>query len=149
MIKWSKWPLIVIIPRYSNFKFFAINTNQLTWFDPIQYVLEFQNKCKFFLNNFSNWIICPSLAYYGFLFRFFQMDLPNSQDLFFTSQIVSGGEIFVAYDNALRQYWIIVVNQVYIPSKVCFSAAYLLIRQPELRFPIREIMRRLYDRFPA
>ena len=47
-----------------------------------------------------------------------QMELPNSQGLFFTSQIVTGGEIFVAYDKALRKYWPIVINQVYVPPKV-------------------------------
>ena len=46
------------------------------------------------------------------------MELPTREGLFFTSQIVSGGEIFVAYDKALRKYWPMVVNQVYIPSKV-------------------------------
>jgi hypothetical protein len=49
-----------------------------------------------------------------------QMELPNTQGMFFTSQIVSGGEIFVCYDRALRKYWPIIVNQVYIPSKVSF-----------------------------
>ena len=47
-----------------------------------------------------------------------QMELPNSQGLFFTSQIVTGGEIFVAYDKALRKYWPIIINQVYVPPKV-------------------------------
>ena len=60
------------------------------------------------------------MLFTGLIMFFYQMDLPNSQDMFFTSQIVSGGEIFIAYDNALRQYWPIVVNQVYIPAKVCF-----------------------------
>ena len=47
------------------------------------------------------------------------MELPNSPGLFFTSQIISGGEFIVAFDKTMHKYWVISINQVYTPSKVC------------------------------
>lgn len=45
------------------------------------------------------------------------MELPNSPGLFFTSQLISGGEIVIAYDRSLHKYWVIAINQVYTPPK--------------------------------
>merc|ERR1712008_455658 len=45
------------------------------------------------------------------------MELPNSPGLFFTSQIISGGEFIVAFDKTMHKYWVISINQVYTPSK--------------------------------
>ena len=49
------------------------------------------------------------------------MELPNSPGLFFTSQIISGGEFIVAFDKTMHKYWVISINQVYTPSKVWFN----------------------------
>ena len=40
------------------------------------------------------------------------MELPNSPGLFFTSQIISGGEFIVAFDKTMHKYWVISINQV-------------------------------------
>ena len=45
------------------------------------------------------------------------MELPNSPGIFFTSQIISGGEFVIAFDKTLHKYWILTINQVYTPPK--------------------------------
>lgn len=46
------------------------------------------------------------------------MQLPTMHNgAFFTSQIISGGELIVAFDKTMHRYWILTVNQVYTPSK--------------------------------
>ena len=52
------------------------------------------------------------------------MELPGTQGLFFTSQIICGGELIIAYDRSLHKSWVMSISQVYTPPKV-MSADYL------------------------
>ena len=63
------------------------------------------------------------------------MELPNSPGLFFTSQIISGGEFIVAFDKTMHKYWVISINQVYTPSKVCSRHVFTI---PIFSFKTRE-----------
>ena len=46
------------------------------------------------------------------------MELPSSPGLFFSSQLISGGELVIAFDRSLHKYWALHINQVYTPPKV-------------------------------
>ena len=41
------------------------------------------------------------------------MELPCSPGLFFSSQLISGGELVIAFDRSLHKYWALHINQVY------------------------------------
>ena len=49
------------------------------------------------------------------------MELPSSPGLFFSSQLISGGELVIAFDRSLHKYWALHINQVYTPPKVITS----------------------------
>ena len=41
------------------------------------------------------------------------MDLPNMSGMFFTTQRLTGGDVYVCYDRTLHKFWVIVINSVY------------------------------------
>ena len=49
------------------------------------------------------------------------MELPCSPGLFFSSQLISGGELVIAFDRSLHKYWALHINQVYTPPKVTYK----------------------------
>ena len=53
------------------------------------------------------------------------MELPCSPGLFFSSQLISGGELVIAFDRSLHKYWALHINQVYTPPKVAYIAQYI------------------------
>ena len=55
------------------------------------------------------------------------MELPSSPGLFFSSQLISGGELVIAFDRSLHKYWALHINQVYTPPKVTNLTIYALI----------------------
>ena len=62
------------------------------------------------------------------------MGLPNAPGLFFTTQIVSGGEVVIAYDKTLHKYWAVIVNQTHSPDRVRNHKLYFIRREKNRAF---------------
>ena len=41
------------------------------------------------------------------------MDLPNTSGMFFTTQRISGADLYVCYDRTLHKFWVVCINSVY------------------------------------